>query len=45
MYQGLVFSDVVRRAEVHLQHVLQLVSLGRSEDDAGSQAPEHLGAI
>jgi hypothetical protein len=25
--------------------VLQLVSLGRGEDDAGSQAPEHLGAI
>jgi hypothetical protein len=38
MYQGFILGDVVRRAEVHLQHVLQLVSLRRGEDDASSQS-------
>jgi hypothetical protein len=28
--------------KVHLQHVLQLVSLGRGEDNASSQAPSIL---
>jgi hypothetical protein len=42
MYQGFVLGDIVRRTKVHLQHVLQLVSLGRGEDDAGPQAPEQL---
>jgi hypothetical protein len=45
MYQGFVFGDVVRRVKVDLLYVLQLVPLGRGEDDASSQAPEHLGAI
>jgi hypothetical protein len=42
MHQGLVFGDVVRRAEVDLQYILQLVPLGRGEYDAGSQAPSIL---
>jgi hypothetical protein len=45
MYQGFILGDVVRRTEVHLQHVLQLVSLGRGEDDADPQTLEQLGAI
>jgi hypothetical protein len=45
MHQGLVLGEVVRRAEVDLKHIHQLVSLRRSEDDTGSQAPVHLGAI
>jgi hypothetical protein len=42
MHQGLVFGDVVCCTEVDLQHVKQLVSLGRGEDDTGSQAPRIL---
>jgi hypothetical protein len=45
VHQSLIFGDVVRSSEVDLQHVVQLVSLGRGEDDAGSQAPAHLGSI
>jgi hypothetical protein len=35
MHQGLIFGDVVRRAEVDLQYIVQLVPLGRGEDDIG----------
>jgi hypothetical protein len=45
MHHGLIFGDVVRGGEVDLQHVVQLVSLGGGEDNAGSQAPAHLGPI
>jgi hypothetical protein len=45
MHQGFVFRDIVQCAEMHLQHVLQLVPLWRGEDDASSHAIEHLGAI
>jgi hypothetical protein len=42
MHQGLVFRDVVRHAEVHLQHVLQLVSLRRGENDTAPKRPSIL---
>ena len=43
--QCLVFGYVVGGLEVDLQRVLQPVSLGRGEHDAGSQAPEYLRPI
>ena len=31
--------------KVDLQHIFELVSFGRGEDDAGSQAGAHFGAV
>ena len=42
MDERFVLRDVVRCREVDLEHVLQPVSLGRGEDDAGSKPPRNL---
>jgi hypothetical protein len=45
VHQGLILGDIVLSGEVDLQHVVQLVSLGRYEEDASSQSLAHLGPI
>ena len=41
----LVLGHVVGGSEVDLQRISELVAIGGSEDDAGSQAGAHLGAV
>ena len=45
MNERLVFSDIVGGGKVDLQCVFELVAFRRSEDNAGSQAGAHLGAV
>ena len=45
VYECFVFSYVVGGGKMDLQHISELVSFGRCEDDAGSQTGAHLRAV
>ena len=45
MYERLLLGHVVGGGKMNLQCVLELVALGRGDDDADSLAGVHLGPI